>query len=154
GLLLHAMKMHGLGNFVLLLVGLILLNRYVLRDVIHGFQRRVLPRIMSRYEQSLRWALKGSRPGWLIASVFGMFVIAGAALTFSVVSGRTKTDFFPSGDPNFIYVYLKMPVGTKTETTDSITNVLEKKVYKVVGQHNPIVESIISNVAEGATDPL
>jgi multidrug efflux pump subunit AcrB len=72
----------------------------------------------------------------------------------NIVSGRIKTDFFPSGDPNIIYVYLKMPVGTKTETTDSITNVLEKKVYKVVGQNNPIVESIISNVAQGATDPF
>src|SRR5438477_6341038 len=64
------------------------------------------------------------------------------------------SDFFPSGDPKIIFVYLKMPVGTKTETTDSITNILEKKVYKVVGQNNPIVESVISNVAIGATDPF
>src|SRR5436190_4382850 len=71
----------------------------------------------------------------------------------NIVFGKIKTDFFPSGDPNIIYVYLKMPVGTKTETTDSITNVLEQKVYRVVGQNNPIVESVISNVAAGATDP-
>jgi multidrug efflux pump subunit AcrB len=154
GLLLHAARMHGLANFILLLVALIVFYRFVLRDVIHGFQQRVLPRIMNRYERALRWGLKGSRPGWLVASVFGLFVISAIALYINIVSGRIKTDFFPSGDPNIIYVYLKMPVGTKTETTDSITNVLEKKVYKVVGQNNPIVESIISNVAEGATDPF
>jgi multidrug efflux pump subunit AcrB len=154
GLLLHVAGMHGLANFVLLLVALIVFYRFVLRDVIHGFQQKVLPRIMNRYERALRWGLKGNRPGWLLASVFGLFIISGVALYANIVSGRIKTDFFPSGDPNIIYVYLKMPVGTKTETTDSITNVLEKKVYKVVGQNNPIVESIISNVAEGATDPF
>jgi multidrug efflux pump len=154
GLLLHGAGMHGLANFILLLVALIVFNRFVLRGVIHSFQEKVLPRIMNRYERALRWGLKGSRPGWLVASVFGLFIISGVALYMNIVSGRIKTDFFPSGDPNIIYVYLKMPVGTKTETTDSITNVLEQKVYKVVGQNNPIVESIISNVAEGATDPF
>jgi len=154
GLLLHGAGMHGLANFILLLVVLIVFNRFVLRSVVHGFQQKVLPRIMNRYERALRWGLKGSRPGWLVAAVFGLFIISGFALYMNIVSGRIKTDFFPSGDPNIIYVYLKMPVGTKTETTDSITNVLEKKVYKVVGQNNPIVESIISNVAQGATDPF
>jgi len=154
GLLLHLAQMHGLANFVLLLCALIIFHRYVLRNVIHGFQVRVLPRLMDRYERSLRWALRGKRPGWLVSSVFGLFIISAIALVVNVMSGRIKTDFFPQGDPNIIYVYLKMPVGTKTETTDSITNVLEQKVYKVVGTTNPIVESIISNVAVGATDPF
>src|ERR1043165_4713880 len=109
---------------------------------------------MNRYEGALRWGLKGSRPGWLVASEFWVFIISAVALYMHIVSGRIKTDFFPSGDPDMIFVYLKMPVGTKTETTDSITHVLEKKVYKVVGENNPIVESIISNVAIGATDPF
>ena len=64
--------------------------------------------------------------------------------------------FFPKGDPNFIYVYLKMPVGTSVDYTDSITKVLEKRVTKVIepdGKPNPLVESIISNVAVGASDP-
>jgi multidrug efflux pump subunit AcrB len=47
-----------------------------------------------------------------------------------------------------------MPAGTKTETTDSVTHVLEGKVFKVIGEKNPIVESIISNVAVGATEPF
>jgi multidrug efflux pump len=154
GLLLHGAGFHGLANFLLLLAVLIVLNRYVLRDVIHGFQRKMLPGIMNRYEGALRWALSRRRPGWLIASVFGLFLLSAGGLAANIFLGRIKTDFFPSGDPDMIFVYLKMPVGTKTETTDSITNILEKKVYKVVGENNPIVESIISNVAIGATDPF
>ncbi|HEY0434807.1 MAG TPA: efflux RND transporter permease subunit, partial [Chitinophagaceae bacterium] len=154
GLLVHLMGFHGAGNFILLMVALMMLHRFLLRDVIHGFQQRVLPRLMNRYERGLRWALRGSRPAWLLASVFGLFVIATVALVVNITSGRIKTDFFPQGEPNIVYVYLKMPVGTKTETTDSITNVLEKKVYNVLGRNNPIVESVISNVAVGATDPF
>jgi multidrug efflux pump subunit AcrB len=154
GILLHLAKQPGIANFALLMVLLMILHRYVLRDIIHRFQENVLPRLMNRYERGLRWALKGKRPGWLIASVFGLFIISAIALGVNIASGRIKTDFFPQGDPNIIYVYLKMPVGTKTATTDSVTQVLEDKVYKVLGKDNPIVESIISNVAVGATDPF
>jgi len=154
GLLLHVLSFHGFGNFILLMVVLMIFNRFVLRDVIHGFQTRVLPRIMTRYENSLKWALRGNRPGWLVASVFLVFIVAFIALAVSVVSGRTKTEFFPTGDPPIVYVYLKLPVGTKTSYTDSITRKLEDKVFQVMGNDNPIVESIISNVAVGATDPF
>lgn len=154
GVLLHLAQQHGFGNFILVMVVLVIFNRFILKDVIFNFQEKFLPRIMNRYERSLRWALKGKRPGWLVASVFLLFVIAAGGLGANIVSGRIQTDFFPQGDPNIIYVYLKMPVGTKTETTDSITRVLENKVFKVMGEKNPIVESIISNVAVGATDPF
>ena len=154
GLFMHLMQMHGLANFILLMVLMFIFHRYVLRGVIHRFQENFLPRIMRRYERSLHWALKGKRPGWLVASLFGLFAVSVIAIFVNISSGRIKTDFFPTGDPNIIYVYLKMPVGTKTETTDSVTQILEKKVFDVVGEKNPIVESIISNVAVGATDPF
>jgi len=154
GLLLHLAQQHSIANFVLLMVVLAVFNRFVLRAMIHRFQNRLLPRVMDRYERSLRWALKGKRPGWLLASVFGVFVFSVGALFFNISIGRIKTDFFPQGDPAIVYVYLKMPVGTKTETTDSVTRVLEDKVFKVLGENNPLVESVISNVAVGATDPF
>jgi multidrug efflux pump len=150
GVVLHLAGMHGFGNFVLLMVILVIFNRYVLRNVIHRFQSRVLPALMNRYERSLRWALRGNRPGWLVTSVYILFIVASVSLYLR----GNKTEFFPSGDPPIVYVYLKLPVGTKTEYTDSITSVLEKKVYQVIGEHNPIVESVITNVAVGATDPF
>ncbi len=154
GALLHLAGFHGTANFLLLMVLLIIFNRYVLKDLIHGFQTRVLPRFMNAYERSLRWALKGNKPGWLIASVFGLFILATGMLVATVFSGRTKTEFFPTGDPDIVYVYLKLPVGTKTSYTDSLTTTLENKVFQVLGDNNPIVESVISNVAVGATDPF
>src|SRR6185369_10588272 len=158
GVLLNLAGQHGIANFLLLLAILMLLNAYVLNGVIHAFQKKVLPGIMSRYEKLLRWILKGGRPVWAFVSLFGIFVLSFLLLFMSVMSGRTKSTFFPSGDPNFVYVYLKMPAGTDVKYTDSVTRMLEKKVYKVLEKEKPgtegsIVESIITNVAVSANNP-
>lgn len=146
------------GNLLLFFMLLILLNRYVLDDLIHAFQNRVLPWIMSHYESLLRWALKGWRPVYLLLGTFGVLVLSFLAFGLSVKSQRVPVVFFPKSDPNFIYVYLKLPVGTDVRYTDSITRTLEQRVYKVLdmedGKKNPIVESVIANVAVGANDPM
>lgn len=158
GVLMHLFMQHGLANFLLLLAILMIFNSYVLNDAIHSFQRRALPGLMSRYEKLLRWVLKGRRPVWAFVSLFGLFVVSFGLLALSMSTGRTKQTFFPSGDPNFIYVYLKMPIGTDIKYTDSITQILEHRVYKVLekerpGEEGSIVESIISNVAVSANKP-
>src|SRR6185503_6087993 len=105
-------------------------------------QKKALPALMRNYEKLLRWVLQGRRPVWAFVSLFGIFVISLVAL---VLRGNKQT-FFPSGDPNFVYVYLKLPVGTDVKHTDSITRLLEKRVVKVLenempGKKNGIVES-------------
>lgn len=153
GVLFDLAGWFGFGNFLIFLSLLMILNNYVLRGIIHYFQEKLLPALMNSYEKLLHWVLKGRRPGWLFASLFGLFIVAVIALG---VRNNPKP-FFPSGDPNFIYVYLKMPIGTRTETTDSVTKILEQKVYKVLDKELPqkggIVESIIANVAVSANNP-
>ncbi len=158
GLVMHLGGFHGTGNFLFFMAFLTILNRYVFRNVIHYFQDRVLPSLMNKYEKLLRWVLKGWRPAWIFASLFGLFFVAVGLLIASVKSGRTKSTFFPSGDPNFIYVYLKMPVGTAIKKTDSITHILESRVQKVLANELPskaggIVESVITNIANSASTP-
>ncbi len=159
GILMHVMGNHGSGNFLFFMALMGILNRYVLRDSIYFFQERVLPFLMNSYEKLLSWILKGTRPVWAFVSLFVLFAISGILLGVSVMSGRTKTTFFPSGDPNFIYVYLKMPVGTDVRTTDSVTRSLEMKVYEILKNDKPgapgsIVESVIANVAVSANNPM
>jgi multidrug efflux pump len=155
GILLDLTHQTFLGNLLLFIVILIILNKFVFERMIHSFQNGVLPWIMGHYEQGLRWALKGWRPAWLL---FGTFLL----LIFSfILFAIRKPDvvFFPKGIPNQVYVYLKLPVGTNVDYTDSVTRVLEKRVYNVLGmgddgsKPNPVVESVISNVAVGANDP-
>jgi multidrug efflux pump len=157
GLILDVFGQTFLGNLLLFLVVLNIFNRFILTNVIHSFQNRVLPAIMRNYENLLRWALKGWRPVWLLVGTFGLLIVTFIIFGMSVASGRNSVVFFPKGDPNQIYVYLKLPVGTAVDYTDSITRNLETKVYQVLGmdkgRKNPIVESVISNVALGANDP-
>ncbi|HTL09136.1 MAG TPA: efflux RND transporter permease subunit, partial [Chitinophagaceae bacterium] len=157
GILLDLAGATFLGNFLIFFMLMVLLNRYVLEDAIHGFQHRALPWIMGHYESLLRWALNGWRPVGLLLGTFGLLILSFVIFVASINMGRVGVVFFPKADPNQIYVYLKLPVGTNVEYTDSITRMLEARVNKVLGtengKHNPLVESVISNVAIGASDP-
>jgi multidrug efflux pump subunit AcrB len=147
------------GNLLLFFLVLVILYKYVLENTIHYFQNHALPWIMSHYENLLRWALKGWRPVHLLLGIITLLFLSIGIFTASIKSGRVGIAFFPKADPNQIYVYLKLPVGTNVQYTDSVTHVLESKVTKVLGvdyatgKTNPIVESIIANVAIGASDP-
>ncbi len=154
GLVAHVFGLHGTGNFLFFMALLSIINRYVFRGIIHTFQDRILPSLMSKYEKLLRWVLQGTRPAWALVSLFLLFPISVVLL----MARGNKSTFFPSGDPNFIYVYLKMPVGTAVRKTDSITHILETRVQKVLakelpGQPGGIVESVIANVANSANNP-
>ncbi len=159
GLLLDVLGAPFLGNLLIFFLLLNLLNRYVLDDAIHSFQNRALPWIMSHYENLLRWALKGWRPVYLLLGTVALLIFSIFIFIGGVSSGRVGIAFFPKGDPNQIYVYLKLPVGTRVEYTDSITRMLEHRVDTILGidyekgKTNPIVESVIANVAIGASDP-
>ncbi|HEY8388301.1 MAG TPA: efflux RND transporter permease subunit [Parasegetibacter sp.] len=157
GILLDLAHQTFWGNLLLFIILLVLLNRFVLTDVIHGFQNKVLPGIMRRYETLLKWSLKGWRPVYLLIGTVLLFFVSFFVFYLSIVTGRVKPEFFPEADPNFVYVYLKLPAGTDVKYTDSITRELESRVYRVLdmenGKSNPIVESVISNVAVGAADP-
>ena len=143
------------GNFLFAFNLLHVLNIYVLDDMILYFQNHALPWIMNHYENLLRWALKGWRPVHLLLGTIGLLIVS------FIFFGARKVPvvFFPKGDPNFIYVYLKLPVGTSVEYTDSVTRILEKRVNNVLGidnaknKTNPVVESVITNIAVGASDP-
>ncbi len=156
GLLLDMAGYPFFGNLLIFFMLCILLNRFFLDGWIHSFQNKVLPGIMVRYEKLLRWALKGWRPVGLLLGAVGLFFFS--IFLFSARGLQVVT--FPISDPNQIYVYAKLPTGTRVEYTDSIVKELEKRVYKALdmdpatGKKNPIVESVISNVAVGAADPM
>lgn len=142
-----------IGNLLFFFLFLAILNTYVITDMIRHFQEKVLPAMMNRYESLLKWSLKGWRPAWLLSGTFGLLVFS-----FIFFGARNvPVVLFPEGDPNSIYVYLRLPAGTDIDYTDSLTRVLEQRVAKVIGidngKTNPVVESMIANVAVGASDP-
>ncbi len=148
-LLGYITKTWWLGNLMLVSIFVYLLNHYVLKNMIYKFQNKVLPAFMNKYKQLLTFFLKGSNPIKLLVSMFVMFIIT--FILFGIFT--PKVGFFPDGDPNFTYVYIKAPIGTDASVTDSITKKVEKDVYKAINEFEPIVKSVISNIGIGAGDP-
>lgn len=153
GIILDVFGAYFAGNLLIFFALLVVLNTYILTGLIHKFQNRALPWIMGHYEDLLRWALVGWRPVHLLVGTVGLFILS--IVLFAI--RKPPVVFFPKGDPNQVYVYLKLPVGSSVSYTDSITRTLEAKVNHVLGNENgkmnPMVESVISNVAIGASDP-
>ncbi len=135
-----------MGNFMLVLVAFALLYKYFLAGVIEKFQTKGWPAVQNLYARFLGFAL--NRP---VTMLVGMTVLLFASC--GITMGRkANIILFPKADPNFIFVYLNMPVGTDVSITDSLTRVLEKRVTETVGADNPIVESISANVALNASE--
>jgi multidrug efflux pump subunit AcrB len=141
-------KVYGLANLLVFGVVMILFFHFVLKRVINTFQNKTWPWVMAFYERQLRVILKGSRPIWILA---GMVVLFFATLVITILAKPTVL-FFPNNDPTNVYVYIKMPEGTHQMVTDSVTQIVEERVYKVLGPNNPDVESVISNVTIGAEE--
>ncbi|MBU3742860.1 MAG: efflux RND transporter permease subunit, partial [Candidatus Kapabacteria bacterium] len=127
-----------------------IVNRlYITPVLIAGFQERLLPWFMDKYRGTLRWALTGYRPYGIVAA---MVVLLIATVMITARFGKSPI-FFPDPEPNNAYIYVKMPIGTDAVVTDSVTRLVERRVFEVLGPNNPIVKNVISNVGIGAGDP-
>jgi multidrug efflux pump len=136
----------GMGNFVLVCIVFAFLYKYVLSKGVKWFQQHGWPGIQARYAGFLAWAL---RHPWKL--LFGMTILLFASCGITLTR-QSNVVLFPKADPNFIYVYLTLPVGTDVNVTDSLTSVIEAKVIETLGEDNPMVESVITNVALGASE--
>lgn len=147
GILFHLGSAISMGNFMFFMAGFILLNHFVLRHAIRAFQENLIPRIKNAYRKLLGFTI--AKPGMIVAGT--LFFVIG---TIVYVGGAgIKFIQFPKTEPNVIYVFNELPNGTNIELTHDITRELEKRVYEVIGKDNPIVKSVITNVAIGAGDP-
>jgi multidrug efflux pump len=147
-LLWYIMGLFGMGNLTVFLFLLYSLHRFVLEQVVSNFQTKYWPRVQEGYKKMIRWCLEGWRPAGIIVGVIALFFFSIAFTAWR----KPPVVFFPQGDPNFVYAYITLPIGTDQQVTDSVTNIVENKVMEVVGKNNPVVESIISNVSVGAAE--
>jgi multidrug efflux pump subunit AcrB len=136
-----------LGNIVLTMGMFLIIHRLWLYKLIQKWQEKIWPSIKNAYGKLLHWALQGPvKMLWYTIALFIFSVIFFAIRKVPVL-------FFPSGDPNNIYVYIELPEGTAAEYTDKVASMVANKVDSVLGKNNPVVKSVITNVAIAVTDP-
>jgi multidrug efflux pump len=137
-----------MGNLLVIIGLFVVLYRYVLDGAVRWFQEKAWPGFQNFYARFLDFTLRGRNPIWMLLS---MVVLLFVSLVASV-SRQPNIVLFPKAEPNFIYVYMSLPVGTDVQITDSLTRIVEKRVVETLGENNPIVESVIANVALGASE--
>jgi len=141
----------GMGNFIVFIYLMVLMEKYVFSKWINTFQTRTWPAFRNWYTKWLKVSL--ANPGKVVLLTVGLLVLAVGLL---MVRGKAPL-FFPEQEPNFTYVYLNMPVGTDQAYTNEVLAKLEKNVNQALldknGKRTPIVKSVISNVTVGAVDP-
>ncbi|HEY6082194.1 MAG TPA: efflux RND transporter permease subunit, partial [Chitinophagaceae bacterium] len=153
-LIFYAFGSMGMGNFTVLLLLLYLLNRFILEKLVEKFQGKTWPKFQRGYVKVLNRSL--NHPILLLTGTFGLLIFS---FVFFGIRGP-KVVFFPEADPNFAYVYLNLPVGTDQAYTNQVLKVVEHRVDSVLGidyakgKFNPVVSSVIANVAVGAADPM
>lgn len=143
----HMSGSHAVGNLILFLGLFLIMHRLFLFRFILHFQNNIWPKFQYVYTQILSWALH--RPLRMI--IYTILLLFVSVIVFMI--RKPPVIFFPQGDPNNIYVYVKLPEGTNPEYTNEIMKVVEKKVITVLGENNPDVSSMITNVTIGVTDP-
>jgi multidrug efflux pump subunit AcrB len=136
----------GMGNFAVFCGVFALIYKFFLERGVRWFQKKGWPKVQNTYARFLTFSLR--HPFAMMGSVILMLI----GSIFITTQRQANIVLFPKADPNFIYVYLTLPVGTDVNVTDSLTSVMERKVGEVLGENNPIVESIISNVALNASE--
>ena len=146
-LLFYVTGVYGMGNFTIFIFLLNLLHRFWLHKVIIRFQTKTWPAVQELYKRMLTKVLH--RPRTMMAGTVGLLF-----LSFIAIGLRNGgVNFFPIADPNFVYVFTTLPVGTDQAYTDSVTKILESKVYKVLGEKNDVVKSVIASVGVNVSDP-
>ncbi len=148
GAIIHMASYPAFANLIIFLGVFFLFHNFYGFKILLHFQHAVIPKTLQKYEQLLQWILKDRRPYFLLVSlVLALF------FTF-ILLGLTKPDvvFFPDNDPNSIHALVKMPVGTSVDVTDSVTTLVENRILGVLETQPKIVESVITNVALGASD--
>ncbi len=137
-----------LGNIIIFIAIFFIFHNLVGYKILLRFQHVIIPGTLNVYEKAVRWVLNGRRPYYMLGGLVIMFIF-----TFMLMGiTKPKVVFFPDNKPNNIYAYIKMPVGTDVKVTDSVTRIVEKRIINVLGKDNPIVESVVSNVALGVSE--
>lgn len=149
----------GFGNLFIFVSVSLWFFKYLLIPASKRFQFKTLPKIENAYQKTLNFALKGSNAYRFFFGTIGLLGVA--IIVFMIFTPPVL--FFPENQPNQAIVYIEYPEGTDIEKTNELTQIIEKQVFEVLEKYqyqkdgetyNFMAESIISQVGEGAGNPM
>ena len=148
--LFHCLNLPMWGNTMILIILVTFINVFILNPASFWFQHNLLHKIENVYYRLVRFALTGWRPVFFLVGMVLLFVASGIFLAFRA----PVINFFPINEPQYVNVFIEMPLGTDIEKTNEIALNAQRKIYDVIEPYEHIVEAVITNVGEGTTDPI
>ncbi len=146
GILSYVVGWNILGSLLFIAAFVSLMNYLVFAKIGIWFKTTFLDTLERIYVKFLSGALSGKRPrNLLIGTVLLLFL----TITFYFMSSPNMV-FFPSGDPNFINVFVELPAGTHITATDKFAKKLEKDIIELIEPYKGAVKSVLTNVGDGA----
>ncbi len=146
GTLFYLIGANILGSLMFISAFVSLMNYLFFAKIGIWFKTTFLDKLENFYVKFLSAALSGKRPrNLLIGTVLLLF------FTIAFYFMRSpNTVFFPSGDPNFINVFVELPAGTHISATDKFAKNLEKDIIRMIKPYRNEVKSVLTNVGDGA----
>lgn len=126
-----------------------LLNFFVFRPGAFFFQNRVLPLLENAYNKFIRFALKGWKPILIFLGTILLLLFA----IFLLVVRAPKIEYFPAADPQYVNVFVELPLGTSIESTYAVVDKINDKIDEVLDGKMHAVEAVLTQIGENTSDP-
>ncbi|BDD01115.1 efflux RND transporter permease subunit [Persicobacter psychrovividus] len=137
------------GNLTMLVGILGILDTFLLSPWAYKFQLKGIPSLENGYAKTIKFALKGRRPVYLLGGTISLLVASVALF----INFMPKVLFFPDNIPSQIYVMVQYPIGTDIQKTIQTTNALEHQVFDVLKPNMDVVKSVVTTCGTGSGDP-
>jgi multidrug efflux pump subunit AcrB len=144
-ILFYVARIYLLGNILMTIALMFVLNFLVLRPMARWFQNKFLVWLEKVYTRQLSHALSGY---WPLAYFGGTILLMIFSMAFYFGS-NPKVVFFPETDPQTIYVTTELPIGTSIEKTDEVSRRVEIIIDSIIGPVMPVVKSVTTTVGVG-----
>ena len=148
-LVFYLMGWNTLGSLSIVSSLLTLLYIFYLRRAVGWFQAVFLEKLDNSYEALLTFALKGKNPTKFLLATLLLFVLS--IVLFGIRS--PKVLFFPDNQPQLVNVFVEFPMGTSIEATNTFVDKMEDEVVTELEPYGGIIESVITQVGVGTSDP-
>lgn len=138
-----------LGSLLIVFAVLTLINGFFLTPLSYWFQDSLLVRLEQQYAKALHWSLSGIKPYLLLGGTAVLLFLSIGFFAFKA----PKVEFFPVNEPKYINVFVEVPIGSDVTLTDSITHIVEDKIFDILKPYKEAVSSVMTNIGSGTTDP-
>ncbi len=126
-----------------------LLNFFVFRPGTFFFQNRGLPFLEDLYHKTIRIVLSGFGP--YIAFIGTIALLIGAFILLTL--NMPKIEYFSSSDPQYVNVFVDLPLGSDIEATNEVVKSIERDVKDALAPYSDIVEEVLTQIGEETSDP-